>query len=63
MFLGFILNFDHFEKTHIPALDDISLCEAKIIFSDNFVLTLMDVLPLQLSILVHNVVKGVDVHV
>ena len=63
MLLGFVLNFDHFEKTHVPAFDDISLSETKIIFSDYFVLALMDVLPLQLTVFVHNVVKGVDVHV
>jgi hypothetical protein len=63
LFLGLILYFDNLQQTHVSTSNDISLCEAKIIFSNYLVFALTDVFTLEFSVFINDVVEGVYVHV
>jgi hypothetical protein len=63
LLLRLVFDADYLQQTQVPALYDISLDEAEVILTDDLVLALVDVLPLQFSVFVDDIVQGVDVHV
>ena len=63
LLLRLVLDPYHLEQAEVAASDGIALREAEVVLADDLVLALMDVLPLELAVLVDDVIQRVDVNV